>query len=149
MEIQQMSKKNTSGQASGPCKGSRRAKMAYKEVRLGILGVPWDPLGSQKPSKSQKNGVRNSMKNQKDSKEPPKPDLDRFGVARSSKMRGNMNPRRPSSAKTYFCQSAYFIGLANAGRLSRSQKHIKNYLKTSNFIIKTNMRKREPSETDL
>ena len=50
-------------------------------------GSPGTPLGSQKSLKSQKNGVRKLMKNQKDSKEPPKADLHRSGVARSSKMR--------------------------------------------------------------
>ena len=44
----QKSRKNTSGQASGPCKGSRRAKMTQKEVRPGTLGIPRPPLGDTK-----------------------------------------------------------------------------------------------------
>ena len=41
-------------QASGPCKGSRRAKMAQKEVGDRILEVPWDPLGEPKIIKNSK-----------------------------------------------------------------------------------------------
>ena len=39
------------------------------------------------------------MKNEKDSKEPPKADLDRYGLARSSKMRSKMSLRWPSKVK--------------------------------------------------
>ena len=47
----QKSKKITSGQASGPCKGSRRAKMAQKDGRPEIGRVPWDTLGEPKITK--------------------------------------------------------------------------------------------------
>ena len=42
------STKITSGKASGPCKASKWAKMALKEVGNRILGVPWDFLGNPK-----------------------------------------------------------------------------------------------------
>ena len=37
------------------------------------------------------------------------------------------------SEKTDFCKSAYFVGPADAGRLSRSQKIIKNHQKNIKF----------------
>ena len=42
-------KKITSAQASGPCKVSRRAKMAQKEVGDRTVELPWDPLGEAPP----------------------------------------------------------------------------------------------------
>ena len=68
-------------------------KMAQKEVRPRILGIPWDPLGTQKSPKSQKNEVQKSIKIQNDLKEPPKADLHRFGVPRSLKKHQKMTPK--------------------------------------------------------
>ena len=67
--------------------------MIKKEVGSQILGIPWDPLGDSKITKKSKNEVQKSMKKPKDSKEPPKSDLYRFGMARSFKKRLNMTPK--------------------------------------------------------
>ena len=50
----QKSIKITPRKASGPCQGSRRAKIALKEVGSKNLGVPWDPLGDPKITKKSK-----------------------------------------------------------------------------------------------
>ena len=54
-KTQQKSLTNTSRQASGPSKGSKRAKMAQKEIGPKTLGVPSDPLGEPKITKKAKN----------------------------------------------------------------------------------------------
>ena len=90
------------------------------------------------------------MKNQKDSKEPPKADLDRSGVARSSKMRSKMTPKCSSKVKNLIFAKVHISsalpireGLRD---LKKSSKIIK---KTSNFMMKTDMRKKVTSETDF
>ena len=64
--------------------------MAVKEVGSQILEVP---LGTPKQSKSQKNEVRKSIKNQNDLKEPPRADLEGFGVPRDLKKHQKMTPK--------------------------------------------------------
>ena len=90
------------------------------------------------------------MKNQKDSKEPPKADLDRFGVARSSKMRSKMTPKWSSKVKKLIFAKVHIssaLPIREGSRdLKKSSKIIK---KTLNFMMKTNMRKKVPSETDF
>ena len=120
-------KKNTSGQACVPCKVPRRAHMAQKEVGPKILGIPRDPLGKPKITKNSK-------------KWSPKTDekSEGFKTASQSRFRRiwggqklrievkNDSEMTLESEKTDFCKSAYFIGPADAGRLSRSWKVIKN-----------------------
>ena len=121
MKNLQKSKMNTPGQASGLYKVPRRAKMALKEVGTRILGVPWDPLGEQKITKKSK-------------KWSPKINEKSEGFQRASQSRfrpiwdgqnfqnevKNDSEMTLESEKTDFCKSAYFVGPANAGRLSRS-----------------------------
>ena len=54
---------------------------------------PGTPLGTPKSSKSQKNEVRKSIKNQNDLKEPPRADLKGFGVPRDLKKHQKMTPK--------------------------------------------------------
>ena len=54
MENDRKSIKNTSREASGACKRSKRAKMDLKVVRYTFWGVPWDPLGEAKIIKKAK-----------------------------------------------------------------------------------------------
>ena len=90
------------------------------------------------------------MKNQKDFKQPPKADLHRFGVARSSKMRWNMNPKWPSKVKKMIFAKVHIssaLPMREGFRdLKKSSKIIQ---KTSNCNIKTDIQKKEPSETDF
>ena len=102
--------------------------MALKVVRYTFWGVPWDPLGKPKITKKPK-------------KWNPKIDEKTEGFKRASKSRfrpiwGGQNLQNEvknefemtlESEKTDFCKSAYFIGPADAGRLSRSEKIIKNH----------------------
>ena len=95
--------------------------MAQKEVGNRILGVPWDPLGEPKITKKAK-------------KWSPKIDEKSEGFKRASQSRfrpiwggqklqnevKNDSEMTLESEKTDFCKSAYFIGPADAGRLSRS-----------------------------
>ena len=90
------------------------------------------------------------MKNQKDAQEPPKADLHRFGVAGSSKMRSKMTPKWPSKVKKLIFAKVHISSAlpmrVGFRELKKSSKIIK---KTSNFMMKTNMRKKLPSETDF
>ena len=104
--------------------------MAQKEVGPKILGVPRDPLGEPKIIKNAKKGS-------------PKIDEKSTGFKRASQSRfrpiwggqklqnegKNESEMIFGSEKTDFCKSAYFVGPANAGRLSRSQKNTKNHQK--------------------
>ena len=65
--------------------------------------------------------LQKSIGNQKDAKEPPKTDLDQFGIARSFKKKSKMAPKKTLvSEETDFRKSVQFIGPADAGRVSRS-----------------------------
>ena len=95
--------------------------MALKEVGTRILGVPWDPLGEPKIT-------------QKTKKWSPKIDEKSEGFKRASQSRfrpiwggqklqnevKNDSEMIFESGKTDFCKSAYFVGPAETGRLSRS-----------------------------
>ena len=134
MENLRKSRKNTSGQASGPCKGSRRAKMALKVVRYTFWGVPWAPLGEPKITKKSK-------------KWSPKIDEKTEGFKRTSQSRftpiwggqklqnevKNESEMNLGNEKTDFCKGAYFIGPADAGRLSKSKKSSKIMKKNIKF----------------
>ena len=76
------------------------------------------------------------MKNQKDSKEPPKADLDRFGVARGSKMKPKMNPKRISGVeKLIFAKVHISSALPMREGFRDLKKSSKIIRKTSNFMM--------------
>ena len=89
----QKSTKNTPRKASGHCRGSRWGKMAQKEVRPIILRVPWEPLGDPKIIKKSNNDIQKLIKIQNDLKEPPRADLEGFGVPRDLKKHQKMTPK--------------------------------------------------------
>ena len=104
--------------------------MAQKEVGPGISGVPREPLGEPKITKKAK-------------KNSPKIDEKSEGFKRASQTRfrpiwdgqklqnevKNDSKMTLESEKADFCKSAYFVGHADAGRLSRFQKITKNQKK--------------------
>ena len=130
--------------------GQHISKRRREDHFIEFWGSPGTPLGSQKSPEKQKNGVRKLMKNQKDSKEPPKADLDRSGVARSCKMRSKMSPKWYSTVKKLIFAKVHIssaLPMREGFRdLKKSSKIIK---KSSNFMMKTDVRKKEPSETDF
>ena len=108
--------------------------MAQKEGRTRILGVPWDPLGKPKISKKSKTL---NLKFDENSEGFKRASQSRFRPIWGSQKRENEvkndSEMNLGSEKTGFCKSAYFISPADAGRLSRSQKIIKNHEKNVKF----------------
>ena len=111
----------TSREASDPCKVSRRTKMALKVVRTGILEVPWDPLEKPKINKKLR---KLSPKIDEKSDRSKRASQSRFrpiwGGQKLQNEVKNDSKMTPGSERTDFWKSAYFIGPADAGRLSRS-----------------------------
>ena len=101
--------------------------MTQKECRTWILGVPWDPLGEPKISKKSK---KCNLKFDEKSKGFKRDSQSRFtpiwGGQRLQNEVKNDSEMILESEKTDFCKSAYFIGPADAGRLSNSFKKIKD-----------------------
>ena len=92
--------------------------MGQKEGRPRILGIPWDPLGERKVNKkwSQKIDKRSEgFKRASQSRFRPI-----WGGQNLQNEIKNDSEMLLENEKTNFCKSAYFIGPANAGRLSRS-----------------------------
>ena len=145
-EIIKKSSKITSKQASRPCKGSRWAKMAQKGFLLE-LSLPW---GFKNQKKVKKNEVWKSVKMHKDAKEPPKADLYRFGVARSFKKRLEMTPKWASGLEKLIFGKVHSSSALPMRKAFRDLKKLsKINKKTSNFMMKTNIPKHVPSETDF
>ena len=95
--------------------------MAQKEVRTRILGIPWDPLGEPKITKKSKKW---SSKLNEKSEGFKRASQSRFrpiwGGQKLQNEVKNDSEMIFENEKTDFCKSAYFIGPADAGRLSRS-----------------------------
>ena len=103
--------------ASGPCSGSRGAKMAEKAVWNRVLGVPWDHLGNSKLIKMRKKTVLKINQNS-----------ELFQRASQSRLKRIWNGQKPKkssktcfkstlgSEKTELGESAYFSGPADARR---------------------------------
>ena len=70
--------------------------MAQKEIRPRIVGIPWDPLGELKINRKVEIEIQKSIKTQDDFKEPPRADLEGFGMAGSLKNHQKMTPKRSS-----------------------------------------------------
>ena len=134
----------------GPWSAPGGQKWLKKRSDLEFRKSPGTPLGSQNSAKCQKNEHQKSRKNQNDLKEPPKADLDPFGLARNSKMRSKMTPKWDSKVEKLICAKVH-ISSALPRRegfrdLKKSAKIIK---KSPNFMMKTDVRKKDPSETDF
>ena len=90
------------------------------------------------------------MKIQNGLTEPSKADLNRYRVAGNYKMRSKMTPRWPSRVKKLIFAKVHISSALpmreGFGDLKKRQK-IMN--KASNFNMKMEMRKNEPSETDF
>ena len=69
------------------------AKWLKKRSVIEFWGSPGTPWGTPKSSKSRKNEVRKSIKNQNDLKEPPRADLKGLWVPRDLKKHQKMTPK--------------------------------------------------------
>ena len=76
-----------------PARAPGGAKWLKKRSVPEFWRFPGTHLGTPKSSKSQKNEVRKSIKNQNDLKEPPRADLKGFGVPRDLKKHQKMTPK--------------------------------------------------------
>ena len=130
--------------ASGPCRGSRRSKMALQEVASQILGVPWDPLGDPKIIKKLKKWCPKIDQISEWFKRASQSRFKRiWGAQRPQKASTNDSKMMLGSENTDFWESAYFIGPADARRASRSWKNIKNQSKSFKFQWKNRSAKKK------
>ena len=76
-----------------PVRAPGGPKWLKKRSEVVFWASPGTPLGTQQSQKSQKNEVHKSIKIHNDLKEPPKADLEGFGVPRDLKKHQEMTPK--------------------------------------------------------
>ena len=101
-----------------------------------------------KSTKTQKNDVQKTIKNQNDLKEPPRADLEGFGVPRDLKKHQKMTPKWPSGVKRLIFGKVHISSaLPMREELRALEKTWKIIQILANVKEKTEVRKRRPSET--